>query len=39
MSPVWRETQIKRVLLQLGYSQLQAEQAARERHKTHLWLP
>ena len=35
---VWRETQIKSGLLQLGYSQQQAEQAAREGIEHALWL-
>ncbi|WP_135445478.1 5-amino-6-(5-phospho-D-ribitylamino)uracil phosphatase YigB [Vibrio tasmaniensis] len=35
---VWRETQIKRGLLQLGYSQQQAKQAAREGIEHALWL-
>ncbi|WP_146448116.1 5-amino-6-(5-phospho-D-ribitylamino)uracil phosphatase YigB [Vibrio kanaloae] len=35
---VWRETQIKVGLLQLGYSQQQAEQAAREGIEHVLWL-
>ena len=35
---LWRETQIKTGLLQLGYSQLQAEQAARDGIEHALWL-
>lgn len=35
---LWRETQIKTGLLQLGYSQQQAEQAARDGIEHALWL-